>query len=157
MYPIAARPDNIDDLVTTTGYSIENDLFVDGDLESLLSHEEIERFKIELNQFLRWYALSVNRNVSGHESSFRTHATKVLEDEAFYKAEMMLQEGETYPQALFESIQSNYGSLLRGKSLFALLLRQLSARNRDVKFGAKQLMAIGAYRKGPHFQKFTSP
>lgn len=156
VYPIAGRPDDLADLVTTTGYSIENDLFVDGELESLLSHEERECFRADLNRFLRWYALSVDRNIKGRESGFRTHAGKVLDDHEFYTAEITLQEGEIYPDALFENLQSDYASLLRGKSLFALILRQLSAKNRPVKFGGKQLMAIGAARKGPHFQKIYS-
>ncbi|WP_080414601.1 DUF4435 domain-containing protein [Burkholderia ubonensis] len=156
VYPIAGRPVNIDDLITTTGYSIENDLFVDGDLEDLLSPEEMVKFKAEMNHFLRWYALSVSRNINGHASSFRTHAGKVLDDEDFYRAEVALHDGEAYPEALFEAIQSNYSTLLRGKSLFALLLRQLSAKNRHVKFGGKQLMAIGASRKGSHFKKIQT-
>lgn len=156
VYPIAIQPENLDDLITTTGYSIENDLFVDGELENLLSPEEMTDFKVELNHFLRWYALSINRNINGMASSFRTHAGKVLEDEDFYKAEMALQDGEIYPEDLFTKIQSNYGCLLRGKSLFALLLRQLSGKKRHVKFGGKQLMAIGASRKGFHFQKIQA-
>ncbi|WP_084545523.1 DUF4435 domain-containing protein [Cupriavidus malaysiensis] len=153
VYSIAGRPSGIEDLITTTGYSIENDLFIDGDLESFLRPDEVSGFKSELKLFLRWYALSINRNINGLPSSFRTHAGKVLDDKAFYEAEMTLQEGEVYPEALLEEIQSNYGTLLRGKSLFALLLRQLSGKKRDVKFGGKQLMEIGASRKGSHFRR----
>ncbi|MBN3726999.1 DUF4435 domain-containing protein [Burkholderia sp. Ac-20379] len=156
VYSITERPSNIDDVITTTGYSIENDLFVDGDLEDLLIPEEVARFKAELSKFLRWYALSIYRNINGAASSFRTHAGKVLDDEDFYKAEVVLYEGEVYPEALLETIQSNYGALVRGKSLFALLLRQLSAKNRHAKFGGKQLMAIGASRKGSHFQRIQT-
>ncbi|VVE49198.1 hypothetical protein PCO31111_04619 [Pandoraea communis] len=156
VYPVAVRPDDLDDLITTTGYSIENDLFVDGELENLLSQEEVKSFKVELHKFLRWYALSINRNINGCPSSFRTHAGKVLDDADFYNAEIALHNGEVYPEELFTHIHSNYGILLRGKSLFALLLRQLSGKKREVKFGGKQLMAIGASRKGAHFQKIKT-
>jgi hypothetical protein len=156
VYPITPRPRNLDDLITTTGYSIENDLFVDGELERLLSPEEMASFKTELNHFSRWYALSINRNINGQSSRFRTHAGKVLDDKDFYNTEMTLQDGETYPEDLFTRIQSNYEFLLRGKSLFALLLRQLSAQKRHVKFGGKQLMAIGTSRKGSHFNKIRA-
>lgn len=156
VYPIVTRPEDLDDIITTTGYSIENDLFVDGELESLLKPEEIADFKIELKQFVRWYALAIHRSLNGQPSSFRLSPGKVLDDEDFYKIETALQVGEAYPEALFEKIQSNYGCLLRGKSLFALLLRQLSAKKRHVKFGGKQLMEIGASRKGSHFRKIQA-
>lgn len=153
VYGISTHPDDLVDVITTTGYSIENDLFVDGELECFLQQEEIKKFKSELTIFLRWYALSIYRHMQGQASTFRTHAAKVLDDQEFYEREVALREGEEYPIELFESIQSNYGSLLRGKSLFALLVRQLSAKSRSIKFGVRQLMAIGAARKGAHFQK----
>lgn len=153
VYPTANRPDDIDDLITTAGYSIENDLFLDGELENLLDRKEMEEFKTELKKFSRWYALSVNRNIEGIPSSFRLNVGKVLDDDSFYSMETTLSEGETYPESLYASILENYGALLRGKSLFALIHRRLSARNRSAKFGTRQLMAIGASRKGVHFQR----
>src|SRR5579863_8723513 len=38
-------------LILTSGYSIENDVFVDGNLVSLLSRKEFGRFLAELQQF----------------------------------------------------------------------------------------------------------
>lgn len=139
------------DIIKTDGYSIENDLYIDGDLEELLSPEERRVFLQELEKFTRWYALSVGRKFAGIDTSFRMHPGKVLDDAGFYNEETALFAGETYPDALFQEILNDYKRLVRGKSLFALLLRQLSAKKRDVKFGARQLMVFGASRKGKNF------
>lgn len=153
VYPGVGCPNDIEDVITTSGYSIENDLFVDGGLEFLLSHNEVGEFKDELLKFARWYALSITRSLSGAESGFRTNPGKVLDDKKFYDGEIALREDEVYPEAFFNEIISNYAHFLRGKSLFALLLRQLSSSKRNVKFGGKQLMWIGASKKGANFAR----
>lgn len=140
-------------LITTDGYSIENDLFSDGDLKSLLSAEEKITFDRELHKFARWYALSISRQLNGETSPFRTHPGKVLDDEQFYTDEVTLKQNEPYPERLFGEIHSNHARIMRGKSLFALLLRQLSSPKRNVKFSSKQLMAVCAARKGENYQK----
>lgn len=138
-------------LVTTDGYSIENDLFADGDLESLLHENETSSFRSEVRKFCWWYALSLQRTFSGCEGAFRTHPGKVLDDTEFYEAEIKLKEGEDTPTELHDQIFSNYQAMMRGKSLLSILHRQLSKDGRDVKFSNKQLMAFGGSRKGEKF------
>ena len=144
------------DVITTDGYSIENDLYSDGALEDICTDDETTRFEESLDRFVRWYALAVYRHLNGGEGRFRTHPWQVLDDTTFYDNEMVLAEGETYPEGFYLSIRADYRKLLRGKSLMALLLRQLSAKKRSVKFGHKQLMAVGASRGGPNFQRMHS-
>ena len=145
--------DNVVGVITTDGYSIENDLYMDGDLESLMTPEESSKFSAELKIFARWYALSIARSLAGLDSAFRTHPGKILDDDVFYNEQVQLNVNESYPETLFNEIFSNYARVLRGKSLFALLSRQLSSKRREVKFSGKQLLAFGASRKGPNFQK----
>lgn len=141
------------DVITTEGYSIENDLFVDGDLESLLDASELARYRADMEKFIRWYALAIYRHLNQVGSGFRTHPGKVLDDNEFYVAETSLTPGESYPDELYKEIVGSYSLYLRGKSLFALILRELSATRRETKFSGKQLMAFGASRKGPNFQR----
>lgn len=143
------------EVITTQGYSIENDLYVDGDLESLLSMEEREIFREELGRFVYWYALAVSRQLRGEHSAFRTHPGKILDDEEHYSSETALSTDETYPQEFLDLISNNYSSILRGKSLFALLVRELSSKRREVKFSVKQLMEIGAARRGDNYQRMS--
>jgi hypothetical protein len=140
-------------LVMTDGYSIENDLFADGDLESLLDKNEITSFQSEVQKFCSWYALALERTFSGGKGVFRTHPGKVLDDPEFYETETRLKKDEDSPKELYEQIVSNYQAMLRGKSLLAILHRQLSKDGRDVKFSGKQLMAFGGSRKGKKFDR----
>lgn len=144
------------DIVTTEGYSIENDLFVDGDLMSLLTVDEKAGFIAEIDRFSHWYALAIRRHLTDAKSQFRAHPGKVLDDGEFYNSSVELAENEEYPNELLDVITSDFSRYLRGKSLFALLHRQLSRDGRDVKFSEKQLMAFGASRKGDNFQRIRT-
>lgn len=143
-------------VVTTDGYSIENDLYRDGDLESLLDHGELKIFSDERTLFVRWYALAMARQLSCSLSGFRDHPTKILDCPKYYAEQMELNEGEAYPEELAQTIGDNYSKYLRGKSLLALLQRQVSRKGRGVKFSNKQLMAICAAKQGPYYQRLAS-
>ncbi|MFW3571229.1 DUF4435 domain-containing protein [Kosakonia cowanii] len=143
--------ENFHDVITTDGYSIENDIFIDGELIDLMSREELESFNTELVKFLRWYALTVTRSQRGLSLSYRETAFKVLNDSDFYNSSTQLLDGEEYPEDFYNLIYNDYGRFLRGKSLFALLVRQLSRPERRTKFGVNQLMEIGAARKGERY------
>lgn len=145
-----------EEVITTAGYSIENDLYLDGDLESLCHGPELERFRAELDRFLYWYALAVSRKLRNVDSTFRTAPGKILDDAFFYERETRLAEGEDYPEDFLEELRANYPSVLRGKSLFALLVRELSAKKRTPKFSVRQLMAIGAARRGENYQRLSA-
>ena len=153
VHPQCELPENIDDVITTVGYSIENDLYTDGELECLLNPNEKREFLAELAVFCRWYSLAVTRSLDGKASSFRSSPGKVLDDKKFREEELLLNDEEGYPEEFYEDIVNNYSRVLRGKSLFSLLLRRLSHSKRPVKFSGKQLMAIGAARKGENFER----
>ena len=140
------------DVITTDGYSIENDIFCDGELLELMTPDELQSFNRDLHKFVRWYAIAVNRSQLGGHCSYRETPHRVLSDEIFYSSSIALNEDETYPETFFSNIRDNYGRLLRGKSLFSLLVIQLSRRERRTKFGTNQLMEVGAARKGLRYQ-----
>ncbi|WOI35025.1 DUF4435 domain-containing protein [Tritonibacter scottomollicae] len=140
-------------LVQTNGYSIENDLFIDGELEDFMGPEEMALFNVDIQKFLDWYALVVSRVLRGKSGSFRTHPNKVLDDESFYIEESSLLEGETYPNTLRQELGGDFRRLVRGKSLMAILHRQLSRKGRDVKFSTRQLITIGGSRRGENFNR----
>lgn len=143
--------EELNDVITTDGYSIENDIFIDGDIIGLMSNDEIDDFNSELRKFIHWYALTLTRSQRGLEVSFRETAHRVLNDDEFYNTSTLLDENENYPEDFFQKIHSQYGKLLRGKSLFHLIVRQLSHSNRKTKFSVNQLMEVGAARKGERY------
>ncbi|WP_308538763.1 DUF4435 domain-containing protein [uncultured Pantoea sp.] len=143
--------EDLSDVITTDGYSIENDIFIDGEILNLMSNDEIDRFNEELRKFLHWYALTLARSQKGMDVSFRETPHKVLNDSEFYQTAIQLSAEEQYPEEFFEMIHGQYGKLLRGKSLFSLIVRQLSHPDRRTKFGVNQLMEVGAARKGERY------
>lgn len=146
---------NKDRLIITRGYSIENDLFVDGDIIEIMDENERNIFDKEIRRFSKWYALSIDRAMRGIDSIYRTHPSKILDDKNYYEEQLALLDNEEYPHNLYDTLLNDYKYILRGKSLFSILTRQLSRRDRKTKFSAMHLMEIGASRKGENFRRIS--
>lgn len=144
-----------DDLLFTDGYSIENDLFRDGQMERLLTKAEDDQFRRDLQRFLEWYALALTRHLANSEVPLSVHPAALLDDPARFAADMQLLAGESYPQAELEALQAAYPRQLRGKSLIALLMRQLSKKGRVVKHSAKSLLEHGSVAEGVFYKRIA--
>lgn len=147
-------PDDISDVITTCGYSVENDLYTDGNLEELLLDNEINIFKNELEKFVFWYALALfrhkqNSNNNCSLSEYKKHPNEILDND--YNKQISLYEGEVYPEEFRQNIEDNYKLKLRGKSLISLLMRRLSHNARIPKYSRTQLMDMAASRKGENY------
>jgi hypothetical protein len=127
----------------TDGYSIENDMFRDGELISLLTAGEVERFDAELTLMCRWYALEVSRYLDGQEVNVGIHPSHLIDSMDEQLRMLELRTGERFPEDLFERVLREHAKILRGKTLFALLIRRLKG------FSYHSLLNIGASRKGP--------
>lgn len=155
-------PSNIENIITTRGYSIENDLFEDGEIYDLLTQNEKVNFNQEKEKFIYWYSLTLNRNINnsiksdGSSYVYQLHPGKVLDDEIFFQTETSLKANEDYPQTLHDDISDNWILKLRGKSLLSLLVRQLSRKKRKVKYSLEVLMDISASKKGSNYQRIVN-
>lgn len=132
----------------TSGYSIENDIFIDGDIEGLMSAEENATFRAELERFVYWYALALDRCLKGADQKIDLHPNHVLDQGADSAALIQLDANETYPEALRIEILADYGRKLRGKSLLDLAIRQLSYAGRQVRHHHLSLMEMTGARPG---------
>jgi hypothetical protein len=142
-------------LVLTDGYSIENDLYRDGKLESLLLEEERQVFERELKDFVSWYAIALSRHFIDKNESIKLHPHHVLDSNCFSSL-VSLRHGECAPQALFDKIRSDYPRLLRGKSLLDLLVRQTTSPKRKPSHNSLALLELAAVNPGPLLQKIES-
>ncbi len=134
-------------LLFTDGYSIENDVYRDGELWNLLQVNERLAFEAELEKFIDWYALAISRHLLGAAQQISLHPDHVL-NPLNRPALLALQPAESYPAALKQTIQGDYGRLLRGKSLLALLLRHTNAKGRGVRHSDSGLFEMVAVRPG---------
>lgn len=136
-------------IIVTNGYSIENDLYRDGDLETFLDQSERELFSGELSEIVGWYSFCVDRLLSGQPAVISCHPNQILDINGKIDAVFAGSIGyNAVVEPLNGDVLKEYSKLLRGKTLVELLIRRLSAKGRMVRFGRQQLMEIGAARGG---------
>ncbi|WP_031250420.1 hypothetical protein [Mesorhizobium sp. LNHC221B00] len=154
LWVFSSIPDNYvqESLIFTCGYSIENDLYSDGNLEKLLSKEEKAAFDKELELFVRWYALAVSRSLAGIAGRIRTHPNHILDDENELRGKLTLAGDEVYPEDLYQMVLGNYVKYVRGKSLLPLLMRHLSYAARPVRHNHRSLLEVASVGRGSLLQ-----
>ena len=135
-------------LIFTRGYSIENDIYIDGNFESLLFGGEQNNLNSEIDIFSKWYSLAVYRFLNGKHNKLDTHPDSIFSDPLLKQGIQSLEAGETFPTDLFERIKKDYKLLIRGKSLFGLLMRQLSYKGRAVRHRHDSLIEQVAVNRG---------
>jgi hypothetical protein len=139
-------------LIFTSGYSIENDIYIDGELWKLLDSDGETNFGSDLNNFTKWYALALSRHLVDPSKEISFHPNHVL-DSSEREALLELNYGEIYPTALHETIFTSYATVLRGKSLIALLIRNT---NKHFRHSDKALLHTVAVRPGQLLNAISS-
>jgi hypothetical protein len=136
-----AVPEMYRDIIWTSGYSIENDLYHGKAIERLLSSTEDPQFRKALANFIDYYAFEVEKVMSGKSYDLSTHPNEMLNDGHELNATFLTSRGYLTPSAAIVAyLHSDYDLLIRGKSLFALLLRFLSDTKRETKHSKKSLL-----------------
>lgn len=137
----------------TQGFSIENDIFIDGNLHNLLSRAEKQRFSEDLNVICEWFAAMLERIKAGETATIKTNPHKILGDQRKMSESFKIECQFSTPQAeLYESIRKDFALLLRGKTLLLLLSQHLSRPKRTAKHSFSSLLEIGANAMGPALQ-----
>lgn len=136
----------------TNGYSIENDLYQDGDPERLLSLEEKQKFFSELREFIRWYAFAVHKNLNGSKVSLNYHPNEVLKDKKLAPEFIEKSSFSEPPNEIFEQLMQEYKKLLRGKSLIKIIMRHLNYPKRPAKHSYDALLEHCASIKGSYMK-----
>jgi hypothetical protein len=137
-------------LICTDGYSIENDLYRDGQMYNLLLPGERDNFCKDVEEYLRWYAFAVGERLCGTDARIDLHPDHVMPHGVLNEV-LMREIAFCEPEAgLYARIRSEYGRLLRGKSLIALLLRHVSRAGRPAKHQRVALLESAFIHGGPH-------
>lgn len=133
-------PNQYDDIIWTKGYSIENDLYHGKFLEKILNINEEVNFRIALKNFIIYYAFEVEQFNKKMVFNFSNHPNQVLDDAHNLNSSFLETLNFSTPSnETIDYLHNEYDLLIRGKSLFSLLLRFLSHTNRDVKHSKKSL------------------
>ena len=117
-----------EDVIWTNGYSIENDLYSDAELERLLDDNETAEHQQILDSISTWFAFAVEEYLAGNAPKLNQHCDEMVPPG---KTELdvgfcVRQSFRTPNTARVQQIRSAYQLLLRGKLLFQLLVRFLS-------------------------------
>ncbi|AHG76323.1 hypothetical protein X808_18030 [Mannheimia varigena USDA-ARS-USMARC-1296] len=120
---IGIPPEYIDEkLIFTSGYSIENDVFIDFKCEDILSGKDnYDAYKSDLDKYIHWYTLAIYRlNEYDRNLEIAKHPNEIINNFEIFNENKYL---ENYPNELKAKIRQAYPLSIRGKSLIDLFLR----------------------------------
>lgn len=133
-YVYSETPKELNDIIWTKGYSIENDLYHGKFIENLLNVNEEVNFRLSLKNFITYYAFEVEQFNKKLVYNFSNHPNQVLKDNQELNHDFLTSVNFQNPSSeTIDYLQKEYDLLIRGKSLFALLMRFLSHKKRDIK------------------------
>ncbi|MXZ19444.1 MAG: DUF4435 domain-containing protein [Caldilineaceae bacterium SB0665_bin_25] len=137
-------PSDYDEVIWTKGYSIENDLYAGTELENLLDAQEAQEHQQVLDAIVEWFAFEVEEYLADRSFRVSNHCNEVVQlgqtrmDENFRRSR-----GFRPPEEeIHQQIRRDYQLQLRGKQLFQMLVRFLSASDRDIKHSIHGLYEI---------------
>jgi hypothetical protein len=141
-------------LISTDGYSIENDLYRDGEMELLLLAQERDKFLKDLDEIIRWFSFAVDKKLRGEEIEIDCHPSQILDGDGSIRPDFAAECGYSNPSELYETIRADYARQLRGKTLLSLLVKYVSHSSRSAKHSRKSLMETASIRGRPHMNRF---
>ena len=150
MWLFSGIPSDYDGIIWTEGYSIENDLYAGAKLENLLDTNEAQEYHQLLDAIVEWFAFEVEEYLAGRDYKVSHHCNEVVPlgqtqmDETFRKSRGFRSPDEEIHRQINEAYQLQ----LRGKQLFEMLVRFLSAPDRESKYSYDNLSEI-AFKMSP--------
>ena len=136
-------------VVFTTGYSIENDLYIRELFEGLMSQAERNEYQRLIQHLAQWQAFHVETFKATGACACDSHIGQICDDVGL-RREYLAQIGYVDPPPEFvASILADYEQAIRGKTLFQALVRILSSTKRPSKYSRENLFELGAKSTNP--------
>jgi hypothetical protein len=128
-------------IIWTSGYSIENDVYEGRKIEQLLDKTELVKFEKARTTFIRYYAFQLENFRNGRLFQFADNPKRVLKSDNSLDVEAIKQYKFTEPtKETIDYLTAHYDLLIRGKSLFELLLIFLGHAKRPAKHTRSSLL-----------------
>ncbi|KAA5531654.1 DUF4435 domain-containing protein [Paenimyroides baculatum] len=134
-------------LISTTGYSIENDLFEDSKefILSLFDDDEFGQFETLINNLSRWFAYQVHLYLNGMPCSYADKS--ILSDNFMQNLDIITQDYKDFDyrkidSSIIEKFDNYPHVYLRGKFLFQIFEYIFQQRSNNVRFTKKQLFDL---------------
>ena len=151
MWLFSGVPACYPDIICTQGYSFENDLYIDADLELLLEPHEAWRHRQVLNSAIEWFAFEVEEFMAGRSDGYLNFRLSEIIPQGEFKLDERFCQRRGFRQPsteLVQRIREGYKFLFPGSLLFEILARFLSVRGRGLNFNVtNQSLYEIAYRR----------
>lgn len=142
----------IEEIIWTNGYSIENDLYIEGELRNFVPPDLTDYYDDTLDAICTWYAFEVVNWDRKQDLPVAKHLEQIVpQDYSNLKSELLqeLQEKGFNPKCQKlkekkEEIKKSYAKLIRGKTLFQLIQRFLKKRELPANYskGWNNMLAV---------------
>lgn len=147
------KPEYIgDDLISTQGYSIENELYQDGVeiLNTLFSEDELTKKQQLISSICLWFAHEVSLVLNDNQYDCKFCDVSILNQEIIgrnhfkFNEDFLVARNFSNPdESLAVDILNNYQVKLRGKFIFQVLEKLFQERNKNlVKYRREQLFDL---------------
>jgi hypothetical protein len=152
MYVFSDIPSQYSNVIWTTGYSIENDLYADSTLEKLLDANEGKDHAIVLELIIKWFAFEVEEFRRGNVAQIAIHPNRVVPlGTTAISEQFITTRGYIEPTpTTIKEIKGKYKLKIRGKTLFHLLVRYLSSARRAARHNTGSLYEVAFKTKKKH-------
>ncbi len=146
MWIFTGVPPEFSDIIFSEGYSIENDLYTDADIERLIEGGAQKRNHQDMiSSVCRWFACEVEKCRSGQPFIAEPPNLFLLIPHRTYQCcpNELASLGFFEPERdTFEELVTSYKMKLRGKLLFKILTRFFTGKDAAVNFSEKALVSI---------------
>ncbi len=152
MWVFTGIPVGHEDLICTKGYSIENDVYHDSRVETLLEFNDVPNHQQIISELARWFAFQVQEFRAGREFRTDPHLPTLipLPGVVCSPAELSRQGYQQADTDLEAELRTEYKLKFRGKVLFEVLVRFSHAPNRTrYSYDALVNFAVISAAEGP--------
>lgn len=134
---------NIDKVLYTEGYSIENDLYQGRAFEKkYFNPEDKKNFEKLLDSFILYYACELEKFFKGKKSILSKMPDSIINKSDYSLNTSLLVEYNEPSQKTVDYLKNEYDLLLRGHSLFNLVEMVMRKKGRKNKFNSQRLYEI---------------
>lgn len=149
-YRFDGVPSNRQDIIFTSGYCIENDVYHGSDVCNLLDTEDLNDFEVLTKVIIRWFSFELeqfnhrkltNINTTLKVASHINVVSPIGVNDICPNFKTKIGFNEPCPSVV-QLVEGEYGLNLRGKQLFQILCRFMSKKGRFSTFSDKNLIEI---------------
>lgn len=159
MWLFTQVPQQYEEIIWTTGYSIENDLYAGSKIERLLEGSEKKIHREILKCAVQWFAFEIEEYRFGRSCQVACHINEVVSPPKIELSQNFIKNRgyRRAKTATIREVRKNYKLHLRGKTLFQILVRILNAPRRPAKYSLRAVLEVAfkSTQRNRHIERIT--